>query len=296
MTMSAKLEVGVLPVLDVLAPRTMVQMDREQVSIWRPGDDAGVLLMAGRTDRYAIDPRGEYVFGVIERGGMRARRGRGQHEVGPGDLVAWDPSAPHAGSAREPWTSRLMVIEVADFEVLADDAEQPLTRDVVFDDPVIDDAELAMHFVRLHRALEHPSSRLERDAHIAEWIDALLTRTAHRRRGSRPTPDDQRALRLASEYLAADPTRNVSLDELAAVAGIGKFRLVRLFRAQTGLPPHALQLAHRIRLARRRLEGGATIADAAVDSGFADQSHLHRHFLRSLGMTPRAYQRRVRAD
>ena len=262
--------------------------------MWRPGGDAGVLLMAGRTDRYAIDPRGEYVFGLIERGGMRGRRGRRTHVVGPGGLVAWDPSGPHAGSAREPWTSRLMVMEVADLEALADDAEQPLTGDVVFDDPVIDDPELAMRFVTLHATLQTPGSRLERDALIAEWIDALLTRTAHRRRGSAPTPSNQRALRLASEYLAADPTRNVSLDELAAVAGIGKFRLVRLFRDQTGLPPHALQLAHRIRLARRRLEGGATIADAASDSGFADQSHLHRHFVRALGMTPRAYQQRVR--
>ncbi|MDX6410479.1 MAG: hypothetical protein QOE13_3550 [Gaiellaceae bacterium] len=110
-----------------------------------------------------------------------------------------------------------------------------------------------------------------------------------------PTPGNQRALRLALEYLAADPARNVSLDELAAVAGIGKFPLVRLFRDHTGLPPHALQLAHRIRLARRRLEDGATIADAAVASGFADQSHLHRHFVRTLGMTPRAYQQRARA-
>jgi AraC-like DNA-binding protein len=271
----------------------MVRMDREHVTMWRPGDDAGVLLMAGRTDRYAIDPRGEYVFGVIERGGMRARRGRREYLVGPGDLVAWDPSDRHAGSAREPWTSRLMVIEVADLEVLADDAEQPLPRDIVFDDPVIDDPELAMRFVRLHMALEQPGSRLERDARIAEWIHTLLTRTAHRRRGRRPTPGNQRPLRLALEYLAADPARNVSLDELAAVAGIGKFPLVRLFRDHTGLPPHALQLAHRIRLARRRLEDGATIADAAVDSGFADQSHLHRHFVRTLGMTPRAYQQRV---
>src|SRR4051794_29651779 len=168
MTMSATLRVGVLRVLDVLAPRTMGEMDREQVTMWRPGGDAGVLLMAGRTDRYAIDPRGEYVFGVIERGGMRARRGRRTHVVGPGDLVAWDPSGPHAGSAREPWTSRLMVIEIADLAALAGDAEQPLTRDVVFDEPVIDAPGLARHFIRLHTALEHPRSRLERDAGVTE--------------------------------------------------------------------------------------------------------------------------------
>ena len=77
-------------------------------------------------------------------------------------------------------------------------------------------------------------------------------------------------------------------------AGIGKFRLIRLFRERTGLPPHALQVAHRIRAARRLLEAGETIAETAAATGFADQSHLHRHFQRSLGLTPGEYQTRFK--
>ena len=106
------------------------------------------------------------------------------------------------------------------------------------------------------------------------------------------SPRDDKALRLARDYLADRPERNISLDELATAAGIGKFRLIRLIRQRTGLPPHALQLAHRIRNARRLLEAGETITEAAAAAGFADQSHLHRHFLRSLGVTPAEYQQR----
>jgi AraC-like DNA-binding protein len=97
---------------------------------------------------------------------------------------------------------------------------------------------------------------------------------------------------LACDYLADRPERNVGLDELAAAAGIGKFRLIRLFRERTGLPPHALQVAHRVRKARRLLEAGETIANIAAATGFADQSHLNRHFQRSLGVTPGEYRRR----
>jgi transcriptional regulator GlxA family with amidase domain len=86
----------------------------------------------------------------------------------------------------------------------------------------------------------------------------------------------------------------VGLDELAAAASIRKFRLIRLFRERTGLPPHALQIAHRIPNARRLLEAGHTIAETAAAAGFADQSHLHRHFQPSLGPTPGEYQRRLR--
>jgi methylphosphotriester-DNA--protein-cysteine methyltransferase len=54
------------------------------------------------------------------------------------------------------------------------------------------------------------------------------------------------------------------------VAGIGKFRLVKLFRDRTGLPPHALQIAHRLRRARSLLEAGHTAAEAAARTGFTD--------------------------
>jgi transcriptional regulator GlxA family with amidase domain len=142
----------------------------------------------------------------------------------------------------------------------------------------------------MHRALDAPTTRLEQDQRLAEWLRALIERSsAVRPLRSPPSPHDDRALRLAYDYLRDQPERNVGLDELAA-AGIGKFRLIRLLRERTGLPPHALQVAHRIRKARRLLEAGETIADAAAATGFADQSHLHRHFQRSLG-PPGEYRR-----
>jgi AraC-like DNA-binding protein len=37
---------------------------------------------------------------------------------------------------------------------------------------------------------------------------------------------------------------------------------------------------------RLLLKGGASIAAAAVDAGFADQSHMSRQFKRAYGLTP----------
>jgi AraC-like DNA-binding protein len=265
----------------------------EQVRMWRPNQEDRVLLMAGRTSRYAIEPRGEYVFGTVAGGAMRARRGRETHLVRPGQLVAWDASAAHAGTAVDgrPWTSRLMLVEVGDLLSIASDGETDLLADVALPRPVLSDPHLRAGFVRLHAALEAPSTRLEQDEQLAGWLRALVERAATARR-PRPalTPRDDRALRLACDYLGDQPARNIGLDELAAVAGIGKFRLVRLVRERTGLPPHALQIAHRIRTARRLLEAGETIAATAAATGFVDQSHLHRHFRRSLGVTPGAYR------
>src|SRR6476646_5122223 len=127
-------------------------MASEQVRMWRPGGEDRVLLMAGRTTRYAIEPRGEYVFGVVAGQPMRSCRGRERRLVRPGQLVAWDPSAAHAGAAVDgrPWSSRLMVVEVGDLAALASDEESDPLVDVAFAEPVLSDPELASSFLRLH--------------------------------------------------------------------------------------------------------------------------------------------------
>jgi AraC-like DNA-binding protein len=271
-------------------------MAADSVRMWRAAEEKRVLWMAGRTAHYAIEPRGEYVFGVVDEQPMRSRRGRERRVVLPGQLVAWDPSQMHAGSAVDgrPWKARLMVVEVADLAALAHDPEADPLADVAFPKPVLQDAELLAGFERLYSAFATPSSRLERDERLAEWLTVLIRRASTRPARAPTGRRDERALRLAFDYLADRPERNVSLDELAAAADIGKFRLIRLFRERTGLPPHALQIAHRIRVARRLLEAGEPIADTAFAAGFADQSHLHRHLQRSLGLTPAKYQQRFR--
>lgn len=271
-------------------------MSTEDVRIWRPRHENRALLIAGQTARYAIEPRGEYVFGIVAGQPMRARRGRETHLVRPGQLVAWDPSGAHSGSAVDgrPWTSRLMIVEVAGLHALASDTETEQLVDVSFPDPVVSDRQLVSGFLRLHAALESSTSRLEHDERLAGWLEALIERASARPpKPSRSTSRDDRALRLASDYLRDRSMENVGLDELANAAGIGKFRLIRIFRERTGLTPHAFQIAHRVRAARRLLEAGESVARTATLTGFADQSHLHRHFRRSLGMTPRQYQRRL---
>jgi AraC-like DNA-binding protein len=261
--------------------------------MWRPADDDRVLLMAGRTTGYAVEPRGDYVFGLVDGAPMVSMRGRERRTVTPGQVVAWDPSARHTGTAvAGAWDSRLVVLAAADIAAIAGDPESPVPAAPSIPHPVLADPGLVAGFRRLHRAFDVPASRLTRDELLAGWLRAVLDRVAERRPGPPLTARDDRALRLATDYLAAHVERNVGLDELAAVAGIGKFRLVRLFRARVGQPPHAVALAHRIHRARRLVEAGEPIAAVAAATGFADQSHLHRHFRRSLGLSPGEYRRR----
>ncbi len=58
-----------------------------------------------------------------------------------------------------------------------------------------------------------------------------------------------------------------------------------------GLPPHAYLIQRRLDLARKAIESGISLADAAIVSGFSDQSHMTRRFKAAFGVTPGQYQK-----
>jgi AraC-like DNA-binding protein len=267
----------------------------EAVRVWRADVGAGALCMRGTTSSYAVDPAGEYVVGMVLAGGMRVRRGHEVHRFAPGDVCAWDPSASHEGGpwGSSHWEARLVVLELPDVRELVLDPEGA-GGDVVLSSPRVRDARLARHFLALHAALERPAWTLERDTLLQEWLGALTGATAEATtpRAARRDP----ALRRACELMGDDLARNLKLAEVAAAAGVSRHRLTRLFRAAYGLPPHRFVVAQRIRAARRLLERGVTPAEVAARTGFFDQSHLHRHFTRTLGMTPAAYAAALRSD
>jgi AraC-like DNA-binding protein len=266
----------------------------EAVRVWRADVGAGAICMHGTTASYAVDPVAEYVVGMVLAGGMRVHRGGEVHRFGPGDVCAWDPSARHEGRPwRSPrWEARLVVLELPDVREIVRDSETA-GGDVAFASPRVRDRRLAQRFLELHVALEAPAWKLERDTLLQEWLCSLAGGgAAAAPRAARRDP----ALRRACELVGDDLARNLTLAEVAEAAGVSRHRLTRLFRAAYGLPPHRFVLAQRIRAARRLLERGAAPGEVAAQTGFFDQSHLHRHFTRTLGMTPGAYAAALRSD
>lgn len=96
---------------------------------------------------------------------------------------------------------------------------------------------------------------------------------------------DVRAVRDRLADAALDPP---ALAELAQLAGLGKCQLLRRFTAAYGVPPHAWLRLLRAERARTLIRRGAALAEVAAASGFADQSHMTRHFARQFGFTPGA--------
>jgi AraC-like DNA-binding protein len=103
-----------------------------------------------------------------------------------------------------------------------------------------------------------------------------------------PEPGNNTDLRQVHARLADAPLQPPTLTELAVMVGISKFQLLRRFEKAYGLTPYAWLQQQRTELARRQIRNGASLADAAAASGFADQSHMTRIFTRQFGFTPGA--------
>ncbi len=88
------------------------------------------------------------------------------------------------------------------------------------------------------------------------------------------------------DFLRHGPATGTPLAELACLADMSRYQLIRAFRATTGMTPHAWQLNQRINLARGRIRAGEGIADVAYRLGFADQAHFQRVFKAYAGVTP----------
>jgi AraC-like DNA-binding protein len=90
-------------------------------------------------------------------------------------------------------------------------------------------------------------------------------------------------------YVRANLSRRIAVHELAGLARLSVFQLFRAFRRDRATTPCRFVLELRIEHAKQRLRAGASIAETAFQTGFADQSHLTRQFKRLTGLTPKAY-------
>jgi len=268
----------------VARSEVLLMEDIDEVTAWRTPEHERLIWMEGRTTGYRVHPVGEYVIGVATGPGYRLQRGRRHHTVRPHQLVVLDPSRVHSGTpvAATPWTARLLVIELPD--VAAGDAR----LDLAFPDPRVGGPALAQVFLGLHDAMRLAASSLERGSGVVSFLqDLALFSPAQRVDPERRS--DLAVVRVAAQHLQDNLAVNVTLDELAHATGTSKFHLVRQFRTVTGVPPHTFQIGQRVVRARRLLETGSPPAIVATLTGFVDQSHLHRHFRRRLGMTPTRY-------
>jgi len=218
-------------------------------------------------------------------------------EFNAGAVAIFDLRTNLAMDRRDPFHAVDLYIPRKSLDALAEDANAGVIDELhhepgqALQDPVARHLLLA---IRPALAAPDQASELFVD-HLAM---ALATHIAHTYGGMRPRSDVKMGTlarwqeRRAKEMLAANLTGGITLADLGKACELSIRHFTRAFRGSTGMSPHRWLLQLRVEKAKNLLTSSRrTLADIALECGFADQSHFNRAFQRSVGLSPGAWQR-----
>lgn len=241
---------------------------------------------------HAYDPHRHetYAIGVTERG-FQAFRYRGAECVSTtGMTIVLHPDELHDGHAVAPdgFVYRMLYIDAALIGDALDERTLPFVADAVGDDPA-----LAATLDEAFEGFPDSFSTLASAGVVAAAADRL-NRRAGRPSALRPAHYYGARLDRAREMLDTADDLAVTAEDLEAATGIDRYALARAFRARFATSPHRYLVGRGLQRVKAAIAEGLPLAKAAAEAGFADQSHMTRHFKARFGLTPGRYAQLLR--
>jgi AraC-like DNA-binding protein len=267
---------------------------RERLAFFRPAALPGTELMVAHESSQPWHVFHErYAFCLCQAAAAGVRYRGGDDVVSDGDVLVREPGETHYNTfVSKP--AELKTIYV-DPQLLAGAARelghaqaQHLPQILSYD-PVLYPA-----LDGLCSAIETQAEPLELQTRFAATLHAFLRHAEGNVPASAYSQHRTQAVERAKTHLRERYSEAVSLEALATVSGLSRFRLVHAFSRDVGIAPHAYQIHVRVEHARTLLRRGVPPVEVAASVGFADQSHFTRHFKRILRITPSEYARAMR--
>lgn len=222
-------------------------------------------------------------FCFVLSGNYEERIGTRNFERKPTALVYYPPDVSHAEKHFS--NGRHFLIEID-----TDGLERVREYGVHLSEPLILGGESSLRLAtRMYKEF------MERDRFSALALECITTELliATSRQSSKTTENKApKWLTRVTDYLRANFSEAVGLNELAKIADVHPTHLARVFRQFEGCTAGNYVRKIRIESARRQMIGSdVSLVEIALDAGFADQAHFTRSFKRTAGVTPTEYRR-----
>jgi len=252
----------------------------------------GLQRLAARFGGHAYDlHRHEtYAVGLTLWGAQSFHYRGGLQTSSAGQVMVIHPDEAHDGHAGvdEGFAYRMLYVDPGAVSAALGARAAPFVPEVVADDPSLAGL-LSEAFADFPRPLEPIAT----DAIVSRVAELLAARCDGVR--LRKPSTDRSAVDRARDFLVAEAARTVASEELERVSGLDRFALARHFRTVYGTSPHRFQVGRRLARAQALIAGGRPLSEVAAATGFADQSHLTRHFSARFGLTPGRWAALARA-
>lgn len=225
---------------------------------------------------FAAHTHDHYVIGLVEEGARTLTCNGRQVDLGPGDLVVFNPGDVHA-------------CEQCSGGVFAYDSitvDASLLDGAMLQGPKVTNEEAKEAFRNLISLISAKD-----EAAVAEGVLRLCELLLADEPEERPSRANNDAAEHVMAHFCGHLSEPDALEALARREGISPYALIRAYRARFSITPMKHLASLRVECACRLLAQGIAPAVVAAEVGFADQPHLTRAFKQRLGTTPAAYQR-----
>lgn len=231
-----------------------------------------------------------YVIGFVEDGERCLFCRNQEYGIGRGNIVIFNPGDNHACVQNDDGTFDYRGLNITK-EVMLDLAEEITGRRKLpgFSKNVIDDPEVACYLKSLHEMVMQGSNEFGKEELLLLLLSLLIQQYGQPFENCIPDCPDE--IEKACEFMEEHYTEHIYLDQICRHAGLSKSTLLRAFTKSKGVTPYSYLENIRIGKAKKLLENGFSPMEAALQTGFSDQSHFTNYFNRFFGLAPGAYRK-----
>jgi len=230
----------------------------------------------------------EVSIGLIERGSTKTEISGNTYELHEKTFLIIPPNIPHKCNPYnyKSWNFRMLYITNEWFK----SAFNIQGEKIKFDYMKIGE-NMFSDIIELTDNIEAERMSLENEIKLVDYISILI-------RNDKLTLDEDASEKInlkkinqIKQYINENYLKNIMLDDLAKVAQVSKYYLIRKFNECYGLSPHQYITNLRINYSKKLLKNNKDVAEIAIDSGFYDQSHFIKCFKEYTGVTPMNYKK-----
>jgi len=230
-----------------------------------------------------------YVIGFVEDGERVLSCKNQEYTIKKGDVLLFNPGDNHACVQSDDGTLDYRGLNIKK-EVMLDLAEEvTLKRELPgFSRNVIFDEEVTCYLRPLHELVMKGSCEFGKEESLLLLVSLLIQKYGQPFESCIPECRDE--IEKACAFMEQHYNQRIYLAEIARCAGLSKSTLLRAFAKSKGVTPYSYLENIRIGKAKKLLEQGVPTIEAALQTGFSDQSHFTNYWSRFIGLSPGIYR------
>ena len=230
-----------------------------------------------------------YVIGFIENGQRVLSCQNQEYSLKKGNILLLNPGDNHACVQSDDGTLDYRGFNISK-EVMLDLAKEVTGRRElpVFSKTVIFDEDATCYLSLLHELVMKGSCEFGKEENLLLLISLLIQR--YGQPSHRCIPECREEIEKACDFMEEHFADRIYLEQICRYTGLSKSTLLRTFTKSKGVTPYSYLENIRIGKAKKLLEQGVPPIEAAMQTGFSDQSHFTNYFNRFIGLSPGFYR------